>query len=242
MAAVDRIMAERFGVAPIQLMELAGHAVATFTRLRFGDGDALDQPVTILAGSGGNGGDALVAARFLHGWGARVTVVLAKPAEALARLGAAHLRSLQALGVLIHDGATIEALPPDSVTIVDGLLGFSTTRAPAGTIARLIALANAAPAPVLAIDVPSGIDAATGDAFDPCIVAEATVTLGLPKTGLMQAGAEDVTGSLVLVDIGVPAAAYLAVGVTVPDDLFSDTWLLPLRGRDNDGTGGLRDD
>jgi len=240
MSEVDRIMADRYGVQPIQLMEHAGHAVATFARMLFADFDALDQPVLVLAGSGGNGGDALVAARFLHGWGAKVTVVLGKPAGRLGGLAAAHLASVRALGIPVVDGDGLDALP-EAAVVIDGLLGSGTGSAPTGTVARLIELANDHPGYVLGIDVPSGIDADTGEPFEPCVVASGTVTLGLPKTGLLAPEAIDLTGSLVLVDIGIPPAAYAAVGVTVPDDLFSSTWLLPLRGLDDTGEGALRD-
>jgi NAD(P)H-hydrate epimerase len=240
MARVDRIMGDTYGVAPVQLMEHAGHAVATFTRILFPDADALDGEVLVLAGSGGNGGDALVAARFLAGWGAKVTVVLAKPAGELTGLTATHLQSLQALGVAILDGADVSALP-DADVIIDGLLGFSTTAAPTGTTAHLVELANDHEGYLLSIDVPSGMDATSGEGFSPCIVASGTLTLGLPKTGLMRDEAVELTGSLILVDIGVPPAAYAHIGITVPDDLFSSTWMVPLRGLDDEGMGALHD-
>jgi NAD(P)H-hydrate epimerase len=238
MAEVDRIMAATFGVEPIQLMEHAGHGVATFTRMLFQDFDVLDQTILVLAGSGGNGGDALVAARLLAGWGAKVTVVLSRPAAELQGLPAAHFRAVQALGIEVLDGATIDALP-DAAVLVDGLLGSGASAAPAGTTARLIELANDHDSYLLAIDVPSGLDATTGEAREPCIVASGTLTLGLPKTGLVIDEAIEITGSLILVDIGVPSAAYREIGVTVPDDLFSATWMVPLRGLDDEGTGGL---
>lgn len=240
MARVDEIMRDHFGVEPIQLMEHAGHAIATFTRMLFIDFDVLDGQVVILAGTGGNGGDALVAARFLKSWGADVSVVLSRPAVEYAGLAATHLHTIRKLGIPVDDGAMIDRLPVAAV-IVDGLLGFSTTSAPSGTTANLIELANGNDAFVLAIDVPSGMDATSGCAYEPCIVASGTLTLGLPKTGLVMPEAVDITGSLMLADIGIPPAAYREIGVTVPDDLFSSTWLVPLRGLDDEGAGALRD-
>lgn len=228
MARIDEIMRDDFGVEPIQLMELAGFNIATFVRMLFAGCNALDQEVVVLAGSGGNGGDALVVARFLKAWGAQVSVVLAKPAEAMTGLAARHLRPLRRLRAPLLDGAMIETLPVADV-IVDGLLGFSTKDPPRGTTAKLIGLANASDAYVLAIDVPSGMNATTGVALEPCIVADGTVTLGLPKTGLMKQRAAEITGSLVLVDIGIPPVAYQEIGVSVPRSLYSESWLLPLR-------------
>ena len=238
LAEVDRIMAATYGVEPIQLMEHAGHGVATFTRMLFQDFDALDHSVLVLAGSGGNGGDALVAARLLAGWGAKVTVVLSRPGDTLQGLPAAHLRAVRALGIEVLDGAAIDALPAADV-LIDGLLGSGSSAAPTGTTARLIELADEHDSYLLAIDVPSGMDATTGEAHEPCIVASGTLTLGLPKTGLETDEAIEFTGSLILIDIGVPPVAYRAIGVTVPDDLFSATWMVPLRGLDDEGTGGL---
>lgn len=240
MAMIDRLMAERYSVAPIQLMEHAGHAVATFARRLFDDNDALDQPILFLVGSGGNGGDALVAARLLAAWGARPTVILAKPAAAHTGLTAAHLQSIAAMNIPILNGADIDTLPPARV-IVDGLLGSGAKGDPTGTTARLIAMANDHDAWILAIDVPSGLDATTGVLHTPCITASGTLTLGLPKTGLLMDRAIDAVGSLLLADIGIPPIAYQAIGIAVPESIFSSTWLLPLRGFDDEGEGGLRD-
>ncbi|HEV2067973.1 MAG TPA: NAD(P)H-hydrate epimerase, partial [Thermomicrobiales bacterium] len=79
MAEIDRIMLDDLGVEPLQLMELAGHAVASFARQHLLEGDAEGRRVVALAGSGGNGGDAIVAARLLTAWGADVTIVTARP-------------------------------------------------------------------------------------------------------------------------------------------------------------------
>ncbi len=228
MAQIDELMRDYYGVEPIQLMEHAGFNVAIFARMLFRNYDALDQEIVVLAGSGGNGGDALVVARFLKSWGAKVSVVLAKPAEALTGLTARHLRPLQRLRVPLLDGATIDALPEASV-IIDGLLGIGSKEPPRGTTVKLIDLANDSDAYVLAIDVPSGMNASTGTVHESCIVADGTVTLGLPKTGIMRPKAAGLTGSLVLVDIGVPPAAYGKIGVDVPRNLISESWLQLLR-------------
>ncbi|HYI24750.1 MAG TPA: NAD(P)H-hydrate epimerase [Thermomicrobiales bacterium] len=234
MAYIDRLMADRFGVLPIQLMEHAGHAVASFVRMSFPGGDARDQPVVLLAGSGGNGGDALVAARLLAAWGAKPVVVPARPANQVTGLVAEHLRAIEAFGIPVLDGAGLSALPPAAV-IVDGLLGSGATGEPTGTTASLIELANQHDAEIIAIDVPSGLDATTGAVPTPCIVASCTLTLGLPKTGLLAKTAAHVTGTLMLADIGIPAAAYRHIGVDVPADLFSATWLVPVLPADDDG-------
>jgi NAD(P)H-hydrate epimerase len=227
MAEVDLLMASDYGVAPIQLMEVAGSAVATFTRTLCPEGGVSGQPILALAGSGGNGGDALVAARLLHAWGAKVTVILVKPAATHTGLAADHLRTVQILGIDVLDGASLDVLPAATV-VIDGLLGFSATGAPRGTIAHLINLANASPAPILAIDLPSGLTVDTGAALEPCIRATATLTLGLPKPGLLAPEAAPFVGALTVASIGIPAAAYHQVGVEVSPDLFARDTFLPV--------------
>lgn len=219
MAEIDRIMAEEFGVETMQLMEIAGHAVASFARDQFLGGNARGKRINVLCGSGGNGGDGMVAARFLHAWGAVTGVWLGRKPEPGRGLAGHQLRILEQLGIPIVEPGLDPVLPPADL-IIDALLGFSIAGAPAGTIASLIRAANTHPAPVLAIDVPSGLDATSGTVFDPCIRADATLTLALPKTGLLAPEARAVVGSLVVADIGVPPEAYARLGLTVKP-LFS---------------------
>ncbi|MFN8594156.1 MAG: NAD(P)H-hydrate epimerase [Thermomicrobiales bacterium] len=216
MAQIDRFMTEIVGVDVLQLMELAGQAVAAWARERFLGGNARGKKVLILAGSGGNGGDGMVAARLLHAWGAQPTVWLSHDPAALRGAAAHHLRSLQALAVpLVLPSGEIPTLP-DSDLLIDALLGFGLSGAPTGTAARLIEAANSHAAPTLAVDLPSGLDARTGEPYAPCIRATGTLTLALPKTGLLAPVARPFVGDLAVADIGVPAAAYAHLGVEVP--------------------------
>lgn len=225
MAAVDRIMAERFGVQPVQLMEVAGYAIADAVRVRFAGSLRGPDQIVILAGSGGNGGDALVAARFLHAWGAPVRIATSKSAGALTGLAGQHLQSAAALGIPVDDASTDLS---GASLVIDGLLGFSTTQPPTGRTAELITHANAQPAPVLAIDVPSGMNATTGETYEPCIRAAVTVTLALPKRGLLEEHAKPFVGSLLLTDIGIPPAAYTQLCVDVPPNLFATGTIVPV--------------
>jgi NAD(P)H-hydrate epimerase len=219
MSRVDRIMVDDFGVAVLQLMEVAGQAVAAWARERFLGGDARGKTVLVLAGSGGNGGDGMVAARFLHSWGAQPAVWLSHEADTLQGAAAHQLRSLLALGLPIHPPS--EPVPqdpgalPGADLIVDALLGFGLSGPPTGPAARLIAAANAHSVPILAVDLPSGVDSRTGDPYQPCIRADATLTLALPKTGLLAPAAGPVIGELAVADIGIPPQVYARVGVRV---------------------------
>jgi NAD(P)H-hydrate epimerase len=217
-------------------MEVAGQAVAAWARERFLGGDARGKAVLVLAGSGGNGGDGMVAARFLHSWGGQPAVWLSHDAATLhGQSAAAHqLRSLRALGLSIHPPDQDEpAAFPDADLIVDALLGFGLSGPPSGPAARLITAANAHPVPVLAVDLPSGLDASTGLPYDPCIRADATLTLALPKTGLLAAAARPVTGELAVADIGVPPQVYARLGVHV-EPLFGQQSIVRVMGSEGD--------
>ena len=102
---------------------------------------------------------------------------------------------------------------------IDGIIGYSLRGRPRGEAGKLIRWANAVAAPVLSLDVPSGLDAATGQPFDPTVQAEATLTLALPKQGLRSEAGRPLVGELYLADIGVPPRLYARppLALQVPD-------------------------
>lgn len=212
MAEVDRLMIEDFGITLPQMMENAGRALAVLARDRFLDGRVPGKVITVLAGSGGNGGGAMVAARRLAGWGARVRLVMSDAAR-LRDVPRAQSGILARMGILQKEsgGAT-----PD--LILDGLVGYSLRGAPEGRLAELIGWANASGAPILALDVPSGFDSAARRLAEPHIRATATLTLALPKRGLQSPDARAAVGELYLADISVPPMLYerLSVPLVVP--------------------------
>jgi NAD(P)H-hydrate epimerase len=207
MIEVDRAMIEDFRIELIQMMENAGRNLAHLARVRFLGGDPRGRRVIALAGSGGNGGGALVAARRLHNWGASVTVGLAQSASSMTAVPAHQLDILERMGVTIVDTRSVAGLAPAGV-VLDGLIGYSLKGAPQGGAAELIQWANSQSAPILALDVPSGVDASTGTVFDPAIRATATMTLALPKKGLDGAAMASHVGELYLADISVPPGLY----------------------------------
>jgi NAD(P)H-hydrate epimerase len=212
--AVDRAMAEEYAVLPIQLMENAGRHFAHLARARLLGGDPRGKRVVVLAGTGGNGGDALAAARRLHGWGAKVAVALTREASVFGGLPAQQLASVQRLGLPIVGAGQVAGLGPADA-VLDGLIGFSLSGPPKGAAAELIRWANGQGAPVLAMDTPSGLDAGTGELHAPAVVAAATLTLALPKVGLLTAEAAPYVGELYLADIGVPPQLYQGLGLEV---------------------------
>jgi NAD(P)H-hydrate epimerase len=213
MIEVDRAMMEDFRIDLVRMMENAGRNLAHLARTRFLDGDPRGQRVVVLAGTGGNGGGALVCARRLANYGAAVKVVVTKPDAAFSRVPGEQLDILRRMGVpvgLDTPPVTLRQAQDDArpALVIDGVIGYSLKGAPRGAAAELIRWANAAGAPILALDAPSGVDTATGVVFDPAIRATATMTLALPKAGLRAPGVAEVVGELYLADISVPPALY----------------------------------
>jgi NAD(P)H-hydrate epimerase len=222
MREVDRLAEADYGITPLQLMEVAGLQVARVAREIVGPSLA-GRAVCILAGKGNNGGDGLVAARRLAGWGARVKARTTFPlAEATSLLGN-QVRAAVAAGVEV---APWTGELPRADIYIDALLGFGARGAPRGVVGEVIAAAPGGQA-VLALDIPSGLDAMTGQAPGPCVSAGTTVTLAAPKTGLLAAAARQYTGRLLVADIGIPPALLVRVGVD-PAGLFSIADLMTL--------------
>ncbi|MDA1349662.1 MAG: NAD(P)H-hydrate epimerase [Chloroflexi bacterium] len=207
MREVDRAMIEDYGILLIQMMENAGRELANLARSRFLNGDPRGRTVTVLAGTGGNGGGGLVCARRLHNWGAQVQVWLSASASKLAEVPRHQLTVIERMGVQVEIAGDDPDLAPADL-IVDALIGYSLSGAPSGGSASLIWAANDHGAPVLALDVPSGVDTTTGIVYDPAVRATTTLTLALPKEGLREDSAREHTGELYVADIGVPPGIY----------------------------------
>jgi NAD(P)H-hydrate epimerase len=128
------------------------------------------------------------------------------------------LRILDQLGVAVHESAvasTSGAVLSTADVVLDALIGYSLSGPPREPIASLIRAANALPTPVIALDIPSGLDANSGQPNDPSIRAARTVTLALPKRGLVQPAAREWVGALYVADISVPALVYERLGLQV---------------------------
>jgi NAD(P)H-hydrate epimerase len=227
MVEVDRAMVEDFGIALAQMMENAGRCLAEVARRRFLGADASYSRVTVLAGSGGNGGGAMVCARRLHGWDATVRVALTREPSELDGVPCQQAEILEAIGIPVSVG------PPEGTSddlIIDGIIGYSLAGAPRGSAATMIDWANAAEAPTLSLDVPSGLDLTTGAPLDPCAVSAGTVTLALPKQGLRPEAAAEVVGELYLADIGVPPELYAREPLGIhPGPVFAHSDVVRLR-------------
>lgn len=218
MREVDRVAIEELGPNLYQMMENAGRSLAHVTHRLLGETGG--GRVVALAGTGGNGGGAICAARHLANHGAEVTVVVTD-ADRLTPVPAAQLDLYRSTPGAVSEP---DDLPDDVTVVIDGLIGYGLSAAPRGVAAALIEWAEASRAPVVSLDVPSGVDATSGDRPGVAIEPAVTLTLAAPKTGLTGAA----TGELLLADIGIPVAVYRRAGVTMPTDVFAGRHIVPL--------------
>ena len=194
------------------MMENAGRNLAHLARTRFLGGDPWGSRVLVLAGTGGNGGGGLVCARRLHNWGADVKVWITAQAAQFTEIPRHQFTILEKMGVPAAV-ANDEIDLPAADLIVDAIIGYGLRGAPAGSAACLITAANQHQAPVLSLDVPSGVDTTTGVVYDPAVRATATLTLALPKQGFRKTGPQDCVGELYLGDISVPPELTTRLGL-----------------------------
>lgn len=189
MADVDRIAVEDVGLTLLQMMENAGRVLAATASELANGGDVL-----VLAGAGGNGGGGICAARHLANHGLDVAVVLDRDPAALEGAPARQLRVLRETDADVSS----DDPDPDASVVVDALVGYGLAGPLRGRAVELARATDRASGRVLSLDLPSGLDATTGDRLGPAVAPDRTLTLALPKTGLT--GLTD----LWLADIGIP--------------------------------------
>jgi ADP-dependent NAD(P)H-hydrate dehydratase / NAD(P)H-hydrate epimerase len=188
-------------------MEAAGWQAARHCRGR----------TVVVCGKGNNGGDGFAAARHLARWG-RLAAVACADGRSLDGPAKREAEALEAAGVAIE----LEPRFEGAQVVLDALLGTGLSRPPEEPYASWIAAVNASGLRVVAVDLPSGLNADSGAAEGACVEAHLTVTLGLPKRGLLLADGPRVAGEIWLADIGIPFAAYEeAGGAPVPAHLFA---------------------
>ncbi len=210
MRAVDRWAIDQRGVDSLELMERAGAAVArSVERL------APDGPVTVVCGKGNNGGDGYVVARLLREAGRAVRVLSVAAAENTAGDALTNLQRLPGEAPeIVGDGDTrLPGAGEDGLVVVDALLGTGFAGEPHGAVASAIAAIGASGAPVVSVDVPSGVDASTGAVAGVAVSAHATVSFHAGKPGLWISPGKAHAGVVETVDIGIPRGAPLSAEI-----------------------------
>lgn len=205
MIEIDRIAIEETGPNLFQMMENAGRNLCLLTIDVLGD-KWKSSNIVILAGTGGNGGGGICAARHLANRGAKVSVCITEP-DKLREVTAHQLHVLQSTSAKIISLAELENENPD--VILDAIIGYNLSGEPKGISLELIKWVSRQPGLVISLDIPSGIKSTTGEVADNHINPNMTLTLALPKTGLLPS----VSGDLFLADIGIPRKVYEKLGL-----------------------------
>ena len=233
--------AEAAGVSIDSLMEQAGLAVAQEAWMQLGSLE--DRRIVVLVGPGNNGGDALVAARHLAEWGAQVRCYALKPRDDAQWRQA--IEAGAACGAVAEDEnfEALDALFAGAETVIDGLLGTGRSRPISGDLAEIMQRlgrmrSRSVPAKLIAVDLPTGVDADSGRVDPLAVAADETVTFHAPKVGLyLQPGAA-LTGSVQQVEIGIPAGLDDYLGTELLERRAAKA-LLPVRAADaHKGTYG----
>jgi NAD(P)H-hydrate epimerase len=220
MREIDRVAVEEVGLQLLQMMENAGRILAWHVR----DVREEEDSVVVVAGNGGNGGGGMACARHLANRGIPVELLVDRSPNELSGAAATQFRILDEMDVPITRDAAQLSRTDDQRVIVDALIGYGLdgeVRPPAsGLIERL----NGVSGPVVSLDVPSGIDATTGETLGIAVIPDRTVTLALPKTGL-----ETGTGALYLADISVPRTVYERLDIEYNRPFGCDDWIELIR-------------
>ncbi|RKU37131.1 NAD(P)H-hydrate epimerase, partial [Candidatus Poribacteria bacterium] len=210
MRQLDSETIERIGIPGIVLMETAGSAIVRSIRR-----DSPDcQCIGVFVGKGNNGGDGLVIARQLAHAGCDVHIFLVSPAESFTGDAATNLQIAQNLGLPMADAVTAISQTRCEL-FVDAIFGTGLRRPVVGEIADVIEGINRLPVPVIAVDLPSGLDADTGQPLGACVRADKTVTIGFPKRGLLLHPGAEFAGKLEVADIGFPKQVVAAQNINV---------------------------
>ena len=208
MKEMDRLTIESFGVPGIVLMESAGRGAVDALYRAFPD--IAQMRVGIAAGRGNNGGDGFVIARYLAGANVPVVVYLLSEKDRVRGDAALNLKLLHQMQVPVHEVPDMAAFKSQRGQMkecglwVDAMLGTGLTSEVRGILEEMIQFLNGLQKPVMAVDIPSGLDSDTGQPRGCCMKADVTVTFGFPKIGHVVLPGVEYVGKLEVVDIGIP--------------------------------------
>ena len=229
MRDIDRRTIKDYGIPGLVLMERAGLAVASRVRALFPL-----KKVVVLCGGGNNGGDGLVAARDLYNSGVKVSVIMTTKKEALSSDCAVQYQIVKKMGIPAEFRNTLSGKDLHGSVVIDAVFGTGLARPVKGAIAGLFSFLNSADAPVVAVDMPSGISSDTGEILGEAVMADCTVTFGLPKMAHFLYPGAGHTGKLFIEDIGFPTCLLDADSIKASlVDRETASALIPARPRDS---------
>lgn len=242
MRNIDRRATELFGVPSIVLMENAAIAVVDAIFSHYPE----SARVAIVCGTGANGGDGFAVARHLENRGVVPVVILVGERSAIRGDAQTNLVICERLGIPLYDIRTLEEIETvlahaaDADLLVDALFGTGLNRAPEGVQAGVIRALAELRLPVLAVDLPSGVNASSHEPFDPCVQAEVTVTFAAPKLCHVFEPAALYCGEVIVADITIPEMALdeepVTLALITPKDLAPH--VSPRAGDGHKGTYG----
>ena len=209
MQQIDTAAIETFGIPRLLLMEHAGLALARAVQAH---APTPSNPILVCCGRGFNGGDGLAAARHLQAWGYALNIIVAAPPDQLRGEPATYARIIQRLGIPLLDFTAADATGQverwlaASGLIIDALLGIGLRGDVREPLSSLIDRMNRSGKPIVAVDIPSGLDGDTGRIHGIAVRATVTVTFGLPKCGCLLNDGPAQTGSLIVDPITIPRA------------------------------------
>jgi NAD(P)H-hydrate epimerase len=199
---VDRRSIEEYHIPGIVLMENAARAVGDEACRMLGNNCVGE--ILILCGGGNNGGDGLAAARHLHNRGARVNIGFTVDPANYKGDALTNWQIIQAMKIPAGPFAPTQLKNPRPMLLIDAIFGTGLSQPPRPPFAELAEAVNRSGLPVLAIDLPSGLDCDTGLPLGACIVAKTTVTFVAEKVGFDRAEAKPFLGEILVADIGCP--------------------------------------
>ena len=218
MRQIDQDTIEGIGIPGIVLMETAGSAIVRAIERHY----STCQRIGIFAGKGNNGGDGIVIARQLAHIGRDVRLFLVSPPDSFTGEAQTNLQIAKNLGLRIEEiltgfygTGTVPTTLASCELLIDAILGTGLRGTVRDPIATIINAINKLPTPILSVDLPSGLDADTGHPLGTCIQADRTVTIGLPKRGVLMHPGAELTGKLEVVDIGFPEQVVDAQDIKV---------------------------
>lgn len=232
MREIQRMAQEDFGYDILQITENAGRDLALLALGMMG-GRGKGQAIVILAGGGNKGAAGLSAARHLVNWGFDVEPVLADVESETSVSTRRQLGILREAGIVDPGDMEVNEIALEdhllrAELVIDALVGYGLAGPPVGIAAAATELAVASKKPILALDVPTGVNASSGEVSKPAIRAMTTLILDLPKRGVIEPAARGHVGELYLGDLGIPLSVHERMGIAA-GGLFSEGPIVRLR-------------